>query len=120
MKDGKFETQAQIWEYLLKGGKVKIKGVSDSYLFLMDGTVTNKEGFKDVSAFEWPENWSIYEEPKPKKKVTLYRYTYLNTKSELIHESFWFEGSFREYQDNYAFVGDLLKTESKEVEYDDV
>lgn len=124
MKDGKFETRAEIWRHLLEGGKVAIEG-NKTYLFLKGDELYNSNGYKDGSVFNYPEQWSIYEEPKPKKKVALYRYTYILGKGcdgvranmGKIFQSEFTECSFREYDDGY---GKLLLTESKEVEYDDV
>lgn len=110
-----FKTQAEIWEHLLKNGKVQVKGLN-SYLFLKNGMLTNKEGYKDDSTFSCPEQWSIYEEPKPKKKVTLYNYLYDDGGN--LWESGFTTKSFDEI--NYLCEVKLLKTESKEVEYDDV
>ena len=66
---------------------------------------------RDTSAFDYPMKWSIYEEPKPKKKVTLYSYTYKY--SAKIFQSDWSERSFDEV---VLPLMTLLKTESKEIE----
>ena len=127
MKDGKFETQAEIWEHLLKGGKVKY--INEEIIGLIDGKVHQFFSDGSYSPRDWgfyePWRFSIYEEPKPKKKVTLYRYTYVlgrgsgddRENTGRIFQSEFTDCSFREYDDGY---GILLKTESKEVEYDDV
>lgn len=77
MKDGKFETQAEIWRYLLSGQKIKYK--YGEIVFLKDEILITIYNKAEQSEWEWafnrPQHWSIYEEPKPKKKVTLYRYT---------------------------------------------
>ena len=128
MKDGRFETQAEIYQALLDGKKIKCIEWQESYnkfVYLKDGILTNDSGFPDYWAFNLPLMWSIYEEPKPKKKITLYRYTYILGKGceggrankGRIFQSEFTECSFREYYDGY---GKLLLTESKEVEYDDV
>jgi len=77
MKDGKFETQAEIFQALLDGKKVKhVSWDKGEYVFLNTKTLKRENGDDALPSFSMPTNWSIYEEPKPKKKVTLYRYTY--------------------------------------------
>lgn len=114
MKDGKFETRAEIWRHLLNGGKITI-GNHKAYLFLKDDELYSSDGYKDVSVFDWPEKWSIYEEPKPKKKVTLYNYTYES--KDKIYETGFSSLDFNMFP---LIRGKLLKTESKEIEVDDV
>lgn len=120
MKDGKFETRAQIWKHLLEGGRIKNGNVT-GHSFLKEGELYHSDGFRDVSAFHFPKEWSIYEEPKTKKKVTLYRYTYQLCSGE-IKTSYWTSLNFSEYYDenpDTRLMRQILK-ESKEVEYDDV
>lgn len=115
MKDGKFETRAQIWKHLLEGGRIKNENVT-GHNFLKDGELYHSDGFRDISAFLFPKEWSIYEEPKPKKKITLYNYTYEDT------ENIWESGFTTKKFESIGFLSEtkLLKTESKEIEVDDV
>ncbi len=113
-----FKTQSELWEYLLKGGKVKNKEwVNGSYCFLKDGYAETNSGSRVIYVFFNPQEWSIYEEPKPKKKVTLYRYTYREDNGPDIEQTSWCSYGFKE---GYSHHFTLLKTETKEVEYDDV
>jgi len=110
-----FKTRAEIWRHLLNDGKITI-GDKKEYLFLKDGEVYHSDGLRDVSSFEYPGKWSIYEEPKPKKKVTLYRYTMSNRIRGNIYQTSW---DSVETAVDTKFI-EVIKTESKEVEYDDV
>lgn len=84
MKDGKFETQADIYQALLDG---KIITDSSGIVRIIDGR-THKiiDGFwrEWFAAFSIPTDWSIYEEPKPNKKVTLYRHWYFSPEHNQI------------------------------------
>ena len=48
---------------------------------------------------------------KPKRKITLYRYTYEGRDEEIL-QTFWKSTNFKDY-------GDIIKTETKEIEIDD-
>ena len=86
MKDGRFETQAEIFQALLNGKKIKYaRWVIGEYVFLNNKTLKHENDEDAYLSFALPTNWSIYEEPKPKKKVTLYRYTY--TYGSTIHQT---------------------------------
>lgn len=114
-----FKTQAEIYQALLDGKMIKYKDGDGAILQLINGFQCENGRYTSSNtwSFNYPGKWSIYEEPKPKKKVTLYRYTYRTNYSPDIMQTGWvscgFEGNYPEY---YA----LLKAESKEVEYDDV
>lgn len=54
-----FKTQQEIWAHLANGGKV-IRGDGVVSFFNADGKLNG------IWGFDCPENWSIYEEPKPK------------------------------------------------------
>ena len=117
MKDGRFETQAEIFQALADGKKLtKKKWSKGVFIQLVDGMITDEGGdyCSDIN-FSVSEDFLIYEEPKPKKKVTLYRYTY--TYGGSIHQT-----SFT--SKNWSALGGegdyLLLTESKEIEVDDV
>lgn len=113
----RFKTQAEIYQALLDRKKIIYK--EGEIVGLVDGVVRNffRDGTSAIAkwGFYHPEEWSIYEEPKPKKKVMLYRYTLENTKYGTAHQTAWESAPF----DGNSFVK-ILKTESKEVEADDV
>lgn len=110
-----FKTQAEIWEHLLKGGVI----IENRNGFKVRMGKCGNPLFEDGSepSYLIPEHWLIYEEPKPKKKVTLYRYTYREDNGPDIEQTNWVSYGFKEGWSNHFT---LLKTESKEVEYDDV
>lgn len=114
-----FKTQAEIWRAILSGQKIKYK--DGEIVFLKDEILITIDKEREESGWEWafncPQHWSIYEEPKPKKKVTLYRYTYREDNGPDIEQTSWCSYGFKE---GWSHHFTLLKTESKEVEYDDV
>lgn len=117
MKDGKFKTHAEIYQVLLKGGKITyLTWPIGHYIHVKDDALVNQDGIECSNSFQAPRKWSVYEEPKLKKKVTLYNYTY-ESKSGIYETGFSTLGF-----DQFTVMsgGKLLKTESKEVEYDDV
>lgn len=114
MKDGKFETQAEIYQALLDGKKIT-RGKSGHYLQNINGMVKWEDGKANHEDFSDSTEWKIYEDPKPKKKIMLYRYTYKY--GSAIHQTNFTSKNWS------TFGGDedyLLLTESKEVECDDV
>ena len=115
-----FKTQAEIFKALLDGVKIKKEGwLLQKYMHLKDGDLFYDNGLKRNQPVDFSnlESWSIYEEPKPKKKVTLYRYTYREDNGPDIGQTSWCSYGFKE---GWSHHFTLLKTESKEVEYDDV
>lgn len=113
-----FKTQAEIFKALLDGKKIEYKdgeivGLMDgnTCTFFLDGTSVPARW-----SFSHPNEWSIYEKPKPKKKVTLYRHTMSNRISGNIYQTTW---ESVETAVDTKFI-EVIKTESKEVEYDDV
>lgn len=97
----------------------KIQYKDGEIVFLRDDIIITRDRKMKEQIYEWtfstPSDWSVYEEPKPKKRVTLYRYTYKY--GSAIHQTYFTSKNWS------AFGGDedyLLLTESKEVEYDDV
>jgi len=71
-----FKTQAEIFEALLHGKKIRHKNWYDEmYFVLKNGNLINRLGHTNVLAvFDNPQHWSIYEEPKPKKQVWQWRW----------------------------------------------
>lgn len=64
-----FKTQAEIYQALLDGKKLRHCGwVGNTFLHLVDGNPTMESGQAATLGFFAPLNWSIYEEPKPKRK----------------------------------------------------
>lgn len=123
MKNGKFETQPKF-----KFGQ-KVVSRDSSEVFIVSAVIwhENKRFMYlvkpetviygvDYDGGYWEEDLEIYEEPKPKKKVTLYNYTYEDS------DNIWESGFTTKKFESIGFLGEtkLLKTESKEVEYDDV
>jgi hypothetical protein len=72
MKNGKFETQAEIYQALLDG-----KAVTNDYMILnlVDGHLcyygtTSRERY----SFNTPEEWSLYKEPREQIKIVAHLY----------------------------------------------
>ena len=118
MKDGKFETQSEIFQALLNGKKIKRETwAPESYIHLVDGKLRDEFGdnMEETELYPTPHDFLIYEEPKPKKKITLYRYTYKY--GSVIHQTNFISKKWSAFGGNEDY---LLLTESKEVEVDDV
>lgn len=103
-----FKTQLDIYKALIDGKKL-ISEYSEGYIFFNNGFLNNDEGKLVEYAFNSPQNWSIYEEPK--KKMKLFRYT---IKSNTFNEIFQSQWTDREYKEMSSCV--LIKTEEKELE----
>lgn len=78
MKDGKFETQKEIFEALLRGEKIAYHFWTNSYLEMVNGNLIDESGREACNSFCPVNHWSIYQEPKKKKtiEVKFYRYHY--------------------------------------------
>lgn len=111
-----FKTHKDIYQALIEWKKIK-KSSSGHYILMIDDKVKWEDGTPRFEDFSDYREWSIYKEPKPKKKVTLYRYTYREDNGPDIEQTNWISYGFKEGWSNHFT---LLKNESKEVEYDDV
>jgi hypothetical protein len=69
-----FKTQAEIYQALLDGKKIMGKYISFKYVWLSEGNLVTEHKQYVRYAFENPQDWSIYEEPKPKKQVWQWRF----------------------------------------------
>ena len=70
-----FKTQAEIFQALLDGKKIRQKTYRGGTYIMMGSTNLVSESLTEVSeSFNEPRNWSIYEEPKPKKQVWQWRH----------------------------------------------
>jgi len=69
-----FKTQAEIFQALLDGKKLMYIGVSKYYVHFKNGTIVDATGDYMPYNFASPKDWSIYEEPKPKKQVWQWRF----------------------------------------------
>lgn len=113
-----FKTQSEIYQALLDGKKIKRNTWRiGAYIHLVEGRLTDEVGdnMEETRLFP-PHEFLIYEKSKPKKKVTLYRYTVSNRISGNIYQTTW---DSVETAVDTKFI-EVIKTESKEVEYDDV
>ena len=109
-----FKSQKEIYEALLAGKKLR-RDYWDLGHFVhlsQDGSLVNRNGINDSWFFKTPKDWSIYEEPKKKKKITLYRYTY--KQGENITETPYTTNKYGDYF--LSNISSLIKTESKEIE----
>ena len=108
-----FKSQKQIWEHLISGGMVKHYSHGDTGFNYLNasGFVVNFRGAEVAESFVAPEDWSIYEEPKKKKKITLYRYTY-KERSGHIFCSAWRSGEPQN-------MGTVVLVEAREIEVDE-
>lgn len=70
-----FKSQKEIWEHLIADGKIIANGEfiasinGEGFLAFSDGSLSSDN-------FEDPGRWKIYQEPKPKRKITLYKYLF--------------------------------------------
>lgn len=113
-----FKSQKEIWEHLIAGGKVAIKESCCAPLFLSDkGELRSEHGPALDHSFSDFADWQIYQEPKLKRKITLYRYTYeFGASCKGVEQSSWSDSS---WGDVYSGTSrKLLMTESKEIEVD--
>lgn len=69
-----FKNQADVWHALLNGKKVTHRLLDAAYICLLNGFLVDNDGQKrDPINKIWhpclysPQDWSIYNEPKPKK-----------------------------------------------------
>lgn len=107
-----FKTQKEIFSALLDGKKIKYGGwIKGTYVHFVEERIVDEAERPYESPFLRPDLWSLYEEPKKMKTVTLYRYTY----QEMGHV---FQTPWRSmpFDSNLK----LLKTESKTTEIEDV
>jgi len=107
-----FKNHLEIYSALINGKKIrKETWCNNEFIHLADGLMSDEHGRKVYHVFDQPLAWSLYEEPKKMKTVTLYRYTY----QELGH---FFQTPWRSmpFDSNLK----LLKTEEKTIEIEDV
>jgi hypothetical protein len=106
-----FKTQKEIWEALISQKKITHKEWRDLFLQMDAGFIVDVDGDRYHDYFDHPSDWSLYEEPKKMKTVTLYRYTYqeLGRVFQTPWRSMPFDSNLK-----------LLKTESKTLEVEDV
>lgn len=125
MKNGKFETQKEIFEALLAGDNITCtKEIGDYYQLSSLGFTVNHIGIRVNLCLDVPTNWSIYQEPKNKKTIEVkfyqYHYEVSSTFTKLIEISNWVNYSFIDFVTdlrNTATLGNhifkLLKTEER-------
>lgn len=108
-----FKTHKDIYLALIDGVKIT-KGKSGHYLEMIDGKVEWEDGKTSFEDFADYKDWLIYEEPKPKKKVTLYRLT-TQYPNGAIFQSMW-------CNDKSPGMNNVkvLNIEEKTIEVDDV
>lgn len=121
MKDGKFESQKEIFEALLRGEKITHYQNNDNYYFYLgsDGYLRNHDSDIIVVAFSYPPEWRILQEPKPKKtiEVKFYRYHYSSRDydcgySDIHYMSGWVTCSW-EFLESRDLGDTLFKTEER-------
>lgn len=64
-----FESQAEIYQALLDGKKIRLKSNPDSIYSLYDGHIIVDSGAWANESFFVPRDWEIYEEPKKIKRT---------------------------------------------------
>ena len=76
MKDGKFETQAEIYQALLNGSKIcNIYWIQRKFCALENGNIVNDIGISFPTYFQVPSDWVVYQEPKQKVKIVAHLYS---------------------------------------------
>jgi len=108
----KFKNQAEMMQALLDGEKIQYgdNPESKAYHYMKDSVIYTNELSPSSPSLGLFANFHIYELPKKKKKIKLYRY-YID-KLESIHTQNW---SSTKYNGIYKVV----KTETKEIEVDE-
>lgn len=92
-----FKTQQEIWAHLANGGKVINKDNGEILFFKSEGYL-NKG-----CSFACPENWSIYEEPKP--KTVFYEYLVPHFVGESFSTRFYKSDSqFKTFWRNHPII----------------
>lgn len=64
MKNGKFETQAEIYKALLDGKKIKMCRWNNLFLELVGGVLSNSNKHIGIHTFTVPQAWELYQEPR--------------------------------------------------------
>jgi len=104
-------------EQMLKGEIIYNPHIVNEYYFYEDRFFYKKdlEGkhYFDINDLLHSDFWSIYQPPKQKKKITLYRYTY-ETISNNIFQNYWTSEKWEDFKSGSHSA--LLKTETKEIE----
>ncbi len=114
MKD--FSTTQQIYEYLIAGGKIKVRGSDETYyLHIINGNLCYQNGDLATKAFSNPGIWSKYVQPK--KQIKLYQYAYKNTTNAWVR-------TIHYYKDDQEFIRIIGKVkfrrlDNTEMEVDD-
>lgn len=112
---GRVLTDKEALQALLDGKKLTTitYGPTGQYIYLDDlGNLKDERGYK--RNYNSLLRYKIWEPPKQKKKVTLYRYTYKSSIGDVIYQSEWMSA---EHED-HRHLG-ILKIETKEVEYEE-
>ncbi len=116
MKNGKFETQKEIFEALLRGEKITCTELEADYCFLSpSGFVVHHTSGNSVLAFSYAHLWSIYQEPKKKKtiEVKFYRYHFQRLNFKNCYEIIESTNSEFLKLGNITDACRLLKTEER-------
>jgi len=74
-----FETQAEIYQHLLGGGKIVYKYSGKDYFHLEAGLVYGSDGLLETWDFNPPSHWHPYDEPKEKRTIKVYGYVDITT-----------------------------------------
>ena len=84
-----FKTQAEIYQYLLDGGKINENFSYDGteYCCLKDGMLCDNYGSHKQWAFSSPQDWYPYKEPKKMKKIQVYGFIKMATGETTTYHS---------------------------------
>ena len=120
MKDGRFETQEEIFKTLLEGKKITYYQWENRFAHMKDKNVYYSDGHAFVGSFSDPSQWLIYEEHK--KKVNLLRVLAKDNdcKVYLIPEYLFdsIDQAKRYFKENNRFLHFIKVIEEIEVEED--
>lgn len=108
----KFKTHADIYFELWKRKKLRhIHWIKDQYIHLVDGLLCWQDGKEESLTFYRDANcYEIYEEPKPKRKIKLYRHI-VEGKGGNVRQTAWSSNPYIIYLSE-----DVLNVEEKEIE----
>ena len=80
-----FKTQAEIFQALLAGKLIVRKDYRQHWIRMVDGFVMEREVSVAQYIFNSPEDWLLYEGPKPKKQVWQWRFKRNKEARWIIH-----------------------------------
>ena len=111
--NGTFENVGEIYKALLEGKTIYYALRGKPYGKLVDGRWDSSDG-KSYS-FDTPQDWGIFEAPKPKQKFYRRKWILAKDIGELRTNPSWYK-SIEEFDDKYRWFGEVHSEEIEERE----